>query len=83
MIVINRSFPAAWPPRSFDLTPCNFWLWGYLKSPVWVAKVSNLSVLKGNITKTVRNIPRDMLRTAVENVVHRMYDAISENGAPI
>ena len=81
--VISRSFPVAWPPRSPDLTPCDFWLWGYLKSQVYIGGVSNLSILKDNITKTVRNIPRDMLRTAVENVVHRMHGVISENGAHI
>ncbi|KFM75033.1 hypothetical protein X975_05140, partial [Stegodyphus mimosarum] len=32
--VISRYFRTAWPPRSPDLTPCDFWLWGYLKSKV-------------------------------------------------
>ena len=26
--VISRCFSTAWPPRSPDLTPCDFWLWG-------------------------------------------------------
>ncbi|GFV37059.1 uncharacterized protein TNCV_2382061 [Trichonephila clavipes] len=25
--VISRAFPIAWPPRSSDLNPCDFWLW--------------------------------------------------------
>ena len=28
---IGRRGPVEWPPRSPDLTPCNFFLWGYLK----------------------------------------------------
>ncbi|GFW06585.1 uncharacterized protein TNCV_2189181 [Trichonephila clavipes] len=29
--VISRQFHHLWPPRSPDLNPCNFWLWGHLK----------------------------------------------------
>jgi hypothetical protein len=25
-----------WPPRSLNLTPCNFFLWGYVKDEVFV-----------------------------------------------
>ncbi|XP_035214700.1 uncharacterized protein LOC118188388 [Stegodyphus dumicola] len=81
--VISRSFPVASPLRSPDFTPCDFRLWGYLKSQVYVGGVSNLSTLKDNITKTVRNIPRYMLHTAIKNVVQRMHGVISENGAHI
>ena len=42
-----------------------------------------MCILKDNISQTVRNIPRDMLRTAVENVVQRMNGVISENGGHI
>ncbi|GBN32887.1 hypothetical protein AVEN_178973-1 [Araneus ventricosus] len=34
--IISRHFQAAWPPRSLDLIPCDFWLWGYLKDVVYV-----------------------------------------------
>ncbi|GFW36722.1 uncharacterized protein TNCV_1220541 [Trichonephila clavipes] len=29
--VISRQFHHLWPPRSPDLNPCDFWLWGHLK----------------------------------------------------
>ncbi|GFX76353.1 uncharacterized protein TNCV_593161 [Trichonephila clavipes] len=29
--VISRQFRHLWPPRSPDLSPCDFWLWGHLK----------------------------------------------------
>ncbi|XP_035211886.1 uncharacterized protein LOC118186018 [Stegodyphus dumicola] len=51
--VISLSFPVAWPPHSPDLAPCDFWLWGYLKSQVFAGGESNLSILKDNITKIV------------------------------
>ena len=54
-----------------------------MKSQVYNGGISNLSLLKDNITKTVRNIPHDMLRTAVVNGVYRMHGVISGNGANI
>ncbi|GBM23639.1 hypothetical protein AVEN_117389-1 [Araneus ventricosus] len=33
--IISRHFPTTWPPRSLDLNPCDFWLWGYLKHVVY------------------------------------------------
>ena len=50
---------------------------------VYVGGISDLSIQMDNIAKTVRNTPRDMLRTAVENIMHRMHGVISENGAHI
>ncbi|GFS83049.1 uncharacterized protein TNCV_1286731 [Trichonephila clavipes] len=32
--VISRYCPDAWPSRSLDLNPCDFWLWRFLKDPV-------------------------------------------------
>ncbi|GFW33252.1 uncharacterized protein TNCV_2859301 [Trichonephila clavipes] len=29
--VISRQIRHLWPPRSPDLNPCDFWLWGHLK----------------------------------------------------
>ena len=52
-------------------------------SKVYFGGVSNLCILKDNISQTVRNIPRDILRAAVENVVQRMHGVISENGGHI
>ena len=38
-----------WPPRSPDLNPCDFYLWGYLKSVVYNPLPKTLDELKENI----------------------------------
>ena len=38
-----------WPPRSPDLNPCDFFLWGYLKSRVYNPLPNNLDELKAII----------------------------------
>lgn len=81
--MISRAFPTAWPPRSPDLIPCGFRLWGFLKGVVYQGHVSDIATLKDRITLHVRQINSDMLRAAVENVVHRMQFLEFKNGAHI
>ncbi len=30
-----------WPPRSPDLNPCDYFLWGFLKDKIYVKNASN------------------------------------------
>jgi hypothetical protein len=59
--IINRGGPTAWPPRSPDLNPLNFYLWGHLKTLVYVAPVDSEEALHHRIVdvcQTIRNHPR-------------------------
>ncbi|GFU72937.1 DUF4817 domain-containing protein [Trichonephila clavipes] len=38
-----------WPPRSCDLTPLDYFLWGYVKSIVYADKPQTLDHLEDNI----------------------------------
>ncbi|GFU70071.1 uncharacterized protein TNCV_2752061 [Trichonephila clavipes] len=42
-----------WSPRSPDLIPADFWLWGYLKYRVYLSGPSSLSELKDAIRKSI------------------------------
>ncbi|GBM59920.1 hypothetical protein AVEN_270023-1 [Araneus ventricosus] len=51
-----------WPPRLPDLTPCDFFLWGYVKGKVYVPPMaSTLQALQERITAAVTNIDGNML----------------------
>ncbi|GFW58546.1 uncharacterized protein TNCV_718461 [Trichonephila clavipes] len=80
MIVINRAFPTAWSPRSPDLNPCDFWLWGYLKNLVYRGRLITLADLKDSITLHARSISVDQLRSAVEQTLHRLQILHLEEG---
>lgn len=69
-----------WPPRSPDLNPCDFFLWGYLKDRVYKPMPQNLAELKNNIQKEFKNIPRDMLESVFENFIKRLNLIIKSNG---
>ena len=81
--MINRAFPTAWPPSFPDLNPCDFWLWGFLKGVVYQGHFSDIATLKDRITLHVKQMNSDMLRAAVENVVHHMQFLEFTNGAHI
>jgi hypothetical protein len=38
-----------WPPRSPDLSPLDFYLWGHLKAMVYQEKIRNMNHLKESI----------------------------------
>ena len=61
-----------WPTRSCDLTPLDYFLWGYVKSLVYVDKLQSIDALEANITRVINGIPADMLERMLENWIHRM-----------
>ncbi|GBL85749.1 hypothetical protein AVEN_193194-1 [Araneus ventricosus] len=51
-----------WPPRSPDLTPCDFFLWGYVRDKVYVPPMSTtLQALQERITAAVTDIYGNIL----------------------
>ncbi|GFW80994.1 uncharacterized protein TNCV_4803621 [Trichonephila clavipes] len=44
--IISRFEPVNWPPRSCDLTPLDYFLWGYVKSLVYADKPQRLAIWK-------------------------------------
>ncbi|GFX26683.1 uncharacterized protein TNCV_1838591 [Trichonephila clavipes] len=70
--IVSRCCRYPWPPRSPDLTPAAFWLWGYLKSRVYLPGPSSLLELKDAIRREVSSIHPDMLHSAVAGFVTRL-----------
>ncbi|GFS81693.1 uncharacterized protein TNCV_2706471 [Trichonephila clavipes] len=44
--LISRFGPVNWPPRSCDLTPLDYFLWGYVKSLVYAISHKRLTIWK-------------------------------------
>ncbi|GFV25268.1 transposable element Tc3 transposase [Trichonephila clavipes] len=54
--LISRFGPVSWPPRSCDLTPLDYFLWGYVKSLVYADKPQTLDHLENNIRRIIADI---------------------------
>jgi hypothetical protein len=65
--VVSLLGDIGWPPRSPNLTMCNFFLLGYLKAQAYQHRPQTLEGLKEAITKEVAAIPPEMTRRAMEN----------------
>ncbi|GFW19944.1 putative transposable element [Trichonephila clavipes] len=54
--LISRFGPVNWSPRSCDLTPLDYFLWGYVKSLVYMDKPQTLDHLEDNIRRVIADI---------------------------
>ena len=64
--LISRFGDVPWPPRSPDLSACDFFLWGHLKSRVYAHKPRTLNDLKEAIRQEIRPIDRQLLARVMD-----------------
>ena len=57
-----------WPTCSPDLTNCDYFLWGFLKSKVYVIK-PKVNELKHRISGEIRAIQTDLFQKVMENLI--------------
>jgi hypothetical protein len=69
-----------WPARSPDLTPWDFFLWGYLKAEVYKHRPRNLQTLKEAIRTEICLIPQEMLERVMRNFTSRLQQCLDNDG---
>ena len=61
------------PPRSPDATPCDIFLWGYVKDQAYVPLFpASVPELKVRIRTAIETITADMLQTAWNELDYRV-----------
>ena len=71
-----------WPPRSPDLTPCDFFLWGYLKNEVYKTLPTDLQELRDRIIQSatvLKNNP-EMIKNAMRSMKKRCQKCLENGG---
>ncbi|GFW24461.1 putative DD41D transposase [Trichonephila clavipes] len=81
--LISRFGPVNWPPRSCDLTPLDYFLWGYVKSLLYADKPQTLDHLKDNIRRVIAEIRPQMLQKVIENWTSRLDYIRASRGSPM
>ncbi|GFW91161.1 putative LOC100569746 [Trichonephila clavipes] len=71
------------PPRSWDLTPLDYFLWGYVKSLVYADKPQTLDHLEDNIRRVIADIRPQMLEKVIENWTSRLDYIRASRGSPM
>ncbi|GFY35927.1 transposable element Tc3 transposase [Trichonephila clavipes] len=81
--LISRFGPVNWPRRSCDLTPLDYFLWGYVKSLVYAVKPQTLDHLEDNIRRVSADIRPQMLEKVIENWTSRLDYIRASRGSPM
>jgi len=80
---IGRDGPTPWPPRSPDITPHDFFLWGYVKDNVFSTPVPDITNLKARITDAFATITEDMLENTRREIDYRLDVLRATKGAHV
>ena len=69
-----------WPPRSPDLMPPDYFLWGYPKGRDYQNKPRTIDALKANITEEIQAVTADVLAQTFQNMACRVQSCLDANG---
>ena len=79
---LGRGGPIPWPPRSPDLTPLDYYLWGHMKTLVYETKVESRAALRRRIfaaAEQIRNHPNN-ISSATGSLLVRAENCIATAG---
>ena len=81
---IGRRGAIEWPARSPDLTPCDYWLWSYLRSKVYtlgeIFPTITGTSLRNKIENELNAIPLDMFGRVFRDFINRCESCVDHQG---
>ncbi|XP_076237366.1 uncharacterized protein LOC143181061 [Calliopsis andreniformis] len=78
---IGRLGPVAWPPRSPDLTPLDFFLWEYVKQKVYGVEIESVDMLRDRIQNAFEEIKLDGVCASVQDsLLRRLQKCVDRQG---
>ena len=66
-LIISRRADVVWPPRSCDLAPLDYYLWGAVKDKCYAEKTETIDSSKNNIRKAIGVIQLHTIDTVFKN----------------
>ena len=70
--IIKRRADVVWPPRSYNLTPLNYYLWGAVKDKFYADKPETIDALKDNIREAIGEIQLHIIANVLKNWIERV-----------
>ena len=77
---LGRRGSTEFPPRSPDLTPLDFFLWGYVKDKVYTTKPATIDELKVAIDNECSRLPIEMIHKVFNSISSRYQQCLNNNG---
>ncbi|GFG36309.1 hypothetical protein Cfor_00837 [Coptotermes formosanus] len=78
--IISRGGDVPWHARSPDASACYYFLWGYLRSKVFISKPRTIQELKHRIKEEIAEIPEQITRRVTENLRERLEQCLRNGG---
>ena len=78
--LISNKSEFTWPPRSPDLNPLDFFIWGYMKEEIHRAQPGSIAEVKQLIENFMASITEDLLQRVTGQFVSRIRRCIEANG---
>ena len=78
--VVSQNSNMHWPTRSPDLTAYDYFLWGFLKSKVYVTVSKIVDELKDRILEEIRAIQPDVIQKVMGNLIVRLNECVRTGG---
>lgn len=72
-----------WPANSPDLTPCDFFLWGYLKDRVYRTQPTDLNELRARIQQEFATLPQAVVNSSIDSYSQRLRRCIDVEGRSV
>ena len=69
-----------WPARSQDLSPCDVFLWEYLKEKVFKHRPRSVEDLKERIQQEIDSIPPELTRRVMKSFRERLQQCVANDG---
>ena len=66
-----------------DLSPVDFFLWGYIKNIVYAEKIRNIQHLQERITSAIETVTRDLIQKTWQEIQFRLNVSRATNVAHI
>jgi len=66
--------------RMFFISACDFFLWGYRKSKVYVRNTRTVDDLNVSIREEIATVPREMLVNVMQNFEERLRTCVRQEG---
>ena len=81
---IGEGLAQPWPARSPDLTPLDFFFWGWLKDAIYRdGPIGSIPELKARIVQCCNAVPQEFLGRACRSVKKRCSKILEVNGGHI
>lgn len=72
--------PIRWPARSPDLTPMDFFIWGYLKDKVYIRTYHSQEELENSVRNAIYSITQEQINRSYEETLKRVRLCLENNG---